>query len=648
MLNFIFILSLGECSIVEAQKITTNYIDSAIAEINQYKKDIDIVSKYNDLSWTILKSSSPEHAEELYKYWLTKNTPDLGKINLYKGYASALNSQGLIDESITYKLKGLELCKEINYTKGEIIFNITLSNSYLSKKQPQKALEYLNKAEESAISNNIKETLWDVHLRKGSLYEMLNDTKKASFHLNKSWDYILEEESNMESGMHRNKGYALFSFVDFYSKYNFPVELSKYTELLAVYYSKKYINKVPPGHISIRNLFEKNSDVTSIKQFEKNYRTADSLKNINTLVYCSLNLARLFLLKDNAKEAIKYLSHTEQKLLPNENAQHLKEIYKSLVESHIANSNYQKAYDYKLKEYDLYKTITSEKMQASIAELEVKFETEKKDKEIANQQLELEQKKSHFNLSLTGGLLVLITGIGFIIYYKQHQKLKTKEIESLKTQQELVRLEALINGEEKERKRIAQDLHDGINGDLSVIKFKITSIDLDKFDSNDNSEFNTAVNMLDNAIDQIRHISHNLTPPSLQNFKLVDTIKQHCTKLESSNDINIDFQNYGNFPSLSEDHEIAIFRIIQEALNNTIKHAKASEVLVQINAHDDTIDLIVEDNGIGFNPKKNTDGIGLKNIKSRSEFLKAKLQIDSNNNGTTITININLKQLNND
>jgi signal transduction histidine kinase len=133
-----------------------------------------------------------------------------------------------------------------------------------------------------------------------------------------------------------------------------------------------------------------------------------------------------------------------------------------------------------------------------------------------------------------------------------------------------------------------------------------------------------------------------LAPPSLQNFNLIEAIQQYCTKISGSNTLKINFQNYGEFLTLSKDTETAIYRIVQEAINNIVKHSKASEALVQINNHDNNLHITIEDNGIGFNINNKYEGLGLKNIRSRVELLKGELNIESNDTGTSIQINIDL------
>ena len=194
----------------------------------------------------------------------------------------------------------------------------------------------------------------------------------------------------------------------------------------------------------------------------------------------------------------------------------------------------------------------------------------------------------------------------------------------------------MIEGEEKERFRIAKELHDGVNGDLSAIKFKLSTL----LEMN-NTVIKEAITMIDNSCNQVRAISHNLVPPSLENFNLLEAIEEYCEKSDASHSQNITFQHLGEKVNISKKEEINIFRIIQELVTNSIKHANATEINVQISCRNKIMQITVEDNGKGFNIDTiENKGIGLKNIQSRVDYLHANLDVLSNKKGTSTTIEI--------
>ncbi len=228
-------------------------------------------------------------------------------------------------------------------------------------------------------------------------------------------------------------------------------------------------------------------------------------------------------------------------------------------------------------------------------------------------------------------------GIAFKIKIINDEKNNHKnEIIIEKHNHQISKLESFIEGEEKERLRIAKELHDGLNGDLSAIKFKLSSL----LEMN-NGVIKEAITMIDNSCNQVRAISHNLVPPSLENFNLLEAVEEYCEKYDASHSQKITFQYLGDAIKISKKEEINIFRIIQELVANSIKHAEAVEVNVQISCRNRIMQIIVEDNGKGFDVDNvEGNGIGLKNIQSRVDYLHGSIDLISNKQGTSTTIEI--------
>ncbi|WP_236554800.1 sensor histidine kinase [Flavobacterium sp. 9AF] len=216
--------------------------------------------------------------------------------------------------------------------------------------------------------------------------------------------------------------------------------------------------------------------------------------------------------------------------------------------------------------------------------------------------------------------------------------------EQLKTmhQLEITKLNALIEGEEKERNRIAQDLHDGINGDLSAIKFQLMAFKKKLANEVDKENLEKSIAMIDTTCEQVRTISHNLTPYTISQYGLSVALEQFCNKMNHSS-LLIDYQWFGEELVLPKNRETSLYRIVQELVQNAIKHAKAKEILVYCNNLEDCLNITIEDDGVGFDENKQTKGIGLMNIEKRVNYLNAKMEIESSNQGTTILISIPLK-----
>lgn len=191
---------------------------------------------------------------------------------------------------------------------------------------------------------------------------------------------------------------------------------------------------------------------------------------------------------------------------------------------------------------------------------------------------------------------------------------------------------AEINAMEKERTRIAADLHDELGPLLAVIKFKINSVE--SADPSDQQELARASGHIDDLIKRIREISANLMPSALARKGLVIALQEFINNI-GRNALQITFK-YSELPELNQEQKINIYRIVQEIVHNAIKHARATELQVDVAAKQNLLVLMATDNGIGFNPGGESDGLGLRNLKSRAELMRGKFAIDSKpDKGTT-------------
>ena len=242
-------------------------------------------------------------------------------------------------------------------------------------------------------------------------------------------------------------------------------------------------------------------------------------------------------------------------------------------------------------------------------------------------------------LIISALLCIAVMTLGIIIIRR-----KNKE----KHRQEIIRLESLLDGQENERKRIAEELHDGLNGDLSAIKYHLSGLDDTGLNPEDSENLLKTINLIDNACTQVRRISHNLMPSTILDFGLVESVNEYCSKINNAHPLQLEYQYFGNPAVLPKKAETVIYRIIQELLNNITKHSEATLAMVQLNFHENELFITVEDNGIGFDPKSVQNGLGLKNIGSRIQFLNAQLEMNSNSKGTSFHITIDLNKLKND
>lgn len=320
----------------------------------------------------------------------------------------------------------------------------------------------------------------------------------------------------------------------------------------------------------------------------------------------------------------------------------------SMVEA--AAGDYAAAYAYS-EQYNtgndsLHATDLTEKIQLLDKKYQSALQEEKigqleKDKKM--QEL-ISRKRQTINYILSFSVLaLLVTGLLAIRNHLQKQKLQQHRINELETEKKLMATEAVLKGEEQERTRLAKDLHDGLGGMLSGIKYSLNTMKGNLIMTPENAQgFERSIDMLDSSIKEMRRVAHNMMPEVLLRYGLDAALKDYTTEINNSGIIKIIYQSMGTEKKgLEQSSLLALYRIVQELISNAIKHAAASEVLVQIFWESGKLVVNVEDNGTGFDPSilDIAEGIGWKNIRSRVELLKGKADILSHpGKGTAVNI----------
>lgn len=246
-------------------------------------------------------------------------------------------------------------------------------------------------------------------------------------------------------------------------------------------------------------------------------------------------------------------------------------------------------------------------------------------------------------IGTVGMLLLAIAIILFMVMYQKRmiqEQLKRQQLEA-DIQQKM--MEAELESQENERRRLAADLHDSIGGMLSAIRVGLFTISKQAPDLN----IEQTKQMLDDTISSVRRISRDLMPSTLERFGLSQAIKEMCERFSATTQLPIVFNEYGEPHGLEKNKELMLFRITQELINNAVKHSQATELRIDIEATD-KLKITAEDNGIGFNiddqQTLNRKGLGLFSIQNRSSLLGATLEFEKERKkGTRVTITLPLK-----
>jgi signal transduction histidine kinase len=230
---------------------------------------------------------------------------------------------------------------------------------------------------------------------------------------------------------------------------------------------------------------------------------------------------------------------------------------------------------------------------------------------------------------------VILLTIIFIYDYRNKNNDRNRLLEeSLISERKIT--SAILKTQEQERKRIAEDLHDELGSSLAALKLRLQKTRLEK------QALDEIINIVDKASADTRNIAHNLMPPEFEKTSISSLLSNYYTRLNQESGIHFHFYISGNTRYFSKEDELVVYRIIMELTGNILKHAEASEATIQLVYYDNHLGIMAEDNGKGFTASKVT-GIGIKNIKSRVDYLNGELKIDSGAGGTTVMIQVPYK-----
>lgn len=523
----------------------------------------------------------------------------------YNNLAAVYNHFGQYKSGIEYILKCLDVSEKTKDSASFPVRNLTASNTYYNLKQFDKAIIYARKAIAFGYEfNNSFAVLTGLNNLSAS-YSSLNMLDSSISISKRQLEFAKEQEDVV------NINYALINISGDYFKTGNTKALDTYAKEIVTY--SKLLNDQQTA-AEMNNVFAMNAIAQqnyALAKTQLDRGIAIALKEINTDAL------------GNLYQTYSILYYLQGKIKEGEN-------YSFRYDSLISAGN--------LKELNFY-----------TEDLETKYETEKKEAQIQLQQTQLKQ-KTILNYFLIGGAaaLLIISLLGYR-NYKSRQKLQQAKIDELEKEKQLAATAAVLKGEEQERTRLAKDLHDGLGGMLSGIKYSLNNMKENLIMTPENAQaFERSIDMLDSSIKEMRRVAHNMMPEVLLKYGLNTALKEFCTDIDRSGVVHINYQSMG-MDNTAFDQTLAVtaYRIVQELVNNAIKHAAAKNVLVQVHRsqQEQLLAITVEDDGKGFDTSilQTSNGIGWTNIKNRVEFLKGTIDVNSEQEkGTSVLVEIKL------
>ena len=328
-------------------------------------------------------------------------------------------------------------------------------------------------------------------------------------------------------------------------------------------------------------------------------------------------------------------------------------LYSNMVYCYDKLGELSSAYYYLNKVDSLKNKINLTKQNTLISKITEKYDNEK----LRADNLEIDAKRAtNKGLLIASLLLLFFGGITAILIQKntkrkqliaeQEREIEIQKKEKLLKDQELNTIDAMIEGQEKERQRLASDLHDSVGATLSAARLQFEHLCKYKGSGtleNEDELYTKTGKLLEQVYQEIRSMAHLKNSGVIATKGLLPAIQKLARNASTPGGLQIEVDDFGLSVKIENSLEISIFRVIQELITNIIKHSQATEATISITQHEDSLSIIVEDNGIGFDVKKSIDkdGMGLSSIEKRIEHLEGSMEVDSNiGKGTNILIDI--------
>ena len=586
------------------------YAEDELALAKKINNQKYIAQGLNDIGISLLKQSKFKESLAFQQQALQVRLKIGNKSDIASSYSKigyCLSEMDEFKDALAAQLLALKIYKEIDDKKYTAYTLNNICNLYTNLKNYKKVLEYAQESYKLATLVN------DVYSKASALnflssyYELKGDFLQAikNEKLALLYFYELADSSGIGAALN-NIGYYYRQI------YNDKIALDYFLKALKIAELTRDINSIGLFHNNIGNVYISNNDYTNAAyhlKLAQKICTEQGMESSLLLVYKSFG-----------------------------------DLYALTGKGKLAVENYNK--------YAALKdSIFSMDMSEQFTNMQTKYETN--EKEAANLLLKKENELTNNKLiksnivkwGLVIGIVLLV--LLFYLFYNSFKLKQQLILDAQLLQQQEENSKAIIEAEERERTRIARDLHDGIGQQLSAAKLNMVALKnrLNISVANDILLFNNVTELIDDAVNEVRQVSHIMMANSLIKHGLIMAVRDFIQKLNQSAGLKINIETYGIDERLDATKEMILFRVLQEIVNNILKHAHATQVSIQFVRHENELSLLIEDNGVGFDTNKmeHFQGIGLKNIQSRINFIHGKVFFDSFiTKGTTVNIEVPL------
>jgi len=549
-----------------------------------------------------------------------------------KGYDQlgvGLRSQGLYDSAIQYHLQGLDIRQKLKLKLDIADSYNNMGIAYDEKGHNYKAITYyidaLNIYEEYKYEDGIAMSLNNLAI----IYKEMNQYEKALGYYLDALDIYQSLKSDFGVTIITGNIGAVYLKLGEYEK---SIE---YSQKAANRYKKLHLVKYIP--YSLSNLGVAYKELGQLEESLKHDQLALDLHlnygNKKEVSFTYNNMAQTHFKMGEYKNSIDLAIASLQVAQEIEALDQMINANETLSKCYAALGDYQNGYKYSIAYISHFKSSNKDQKNKQILSLQTEYETAKKEKAIellsVQNQLkdaEISNANQRFYAAAVGSILLAILGFTLFNRFKHKQQMILAE-EKAKNQR--LGFKSLIEGEEKERKRIAQELHDGLGQLLSSARLNVSAME-DNFAEAVSVQWNNSIKLIDDAVTEVRTISHNMMPNALISIGFEAAINEQIHIINDAGQVKVHAQFPNEKINVEESEAIALYRIIQEILNNALKYADADNIWVTIEVGE-VLTVSIRDDGKGFDTSliPSSTGIGWKNIMSRVDILNGVLDVES-------------------
>jgi signal transduction histidine kinase len=582
-----------------------------------------------------VEGNDPELAKQYYTRALALSNQlnyDKGKMKYFFNYTAVLNMQGKYDSALMLNKQSLQTAEKFNdnYFIGAAENNTGTSYWYLGDNEEAikhllKAVARFEAAKDSFNLQFVYDMMGVVQSEIGLHEQALGNHLKAVAFAGPNATVLNKSAPLLNAAVALNR----------LKRYDTARVLLNEVLSMGVQENNTYLQSQAWTNLGDGYLRQKN--FTALQTSARNalalaIEIGDPLAQANA--HQQLSLAKFYQGQADSAGIFAGIALAELRSLGN--IQKRADLYRLLSDVALLQNNVRVADAYRDSSEQILETLQQEQVRKNIQLAERKYETSKKEQAIQLQEAQLKAAKWQRALLWAG--LIASAFIIFLLVYSLNQRSRRYQFQlaELEKEKKLLATQQLLRGQEEERNRFAQDLHDGLGGMLSGVKLQLGAMKGNLILSEDQARsFNSALGKLDESITEMRRVAHNMMPEALLKFGLNQALTDYCEGMQESTGIAFNYEFHGLTERLDSSVEIIVYRIVQELVNNAVKHAQASEIFVQVMNIERHLTITIEDNGKGFDPTNVKGGSGLKNIQSRVEYLKGKLDLRQRPGGGT-------------